>query len=867
VVLTGPGYARHSHADNYADVVFECRTTYCWGHSGQNVESAGYTIEHDGGLQGGSLANGYGTLRFLGGMHWVHVTATEDMNSNTFTKHIPVYVANNTTYPPTPAEIKSLRGTPEGWQVEFDILDADIAAAVPDGALVMIWAEERYSSAEGSLVGWNDREQMLFVGWLSEDRSVFDDALSDAEFLAVGPLGKLRELPMMSQSTSRNGNTTLWNIMDDNTLFKHLVYLLMWHSTVLNLCDLEEPAWVGDYPVVSLDAGQESGVSNLFDAVNGRPGADSIGARFTCDHAGQMYLRQDPVLMRSTDRQNVTVDVALQSSDWTGKIAIRRNHQLPVAWLRASAILADETEITPLLAVAPGDNPSQGGREERYDQQLAQSSDDFIRRVGRQYGRLNNPIRPFSMDILNGGLVADPAWMRYISLDLDADSNKRGISFDPDLTPQQTKAVSRLTLQAVDVTFDHDIGAMDQTWTLEPDNAGFRAKSEIVPTGDVDRAVSQPAKGIITYTPAATPEGSGVVVAADLSTIRRTADWSAATPTWAEKFDPDDWISGGTLTIQDFAIDPYNPGEGCIAAVHDTDGYLYLLRTTQLTNSSPTWSIIKTITVSADAATKIQVYLRGHTGAAGKYVLMVLDGGQWLKTYTTTDYFGSVTTWTCPDVWPAGNFTAMDASIYSNHIWVGGHDGSLYHSDNWGSSYSTVDTSDETAIFGATPADWLVNIAHIPPYNNASAATLLITQGDPTTYALGKSANSGTDWTGITPDYSGDDFGYVYNFSQGPLPLRPVATSWSDSSKIYAALARSALDVMRFFIYDSGWTMQADISSYAPYIIDVWPSDDDVVFGVGNAHLIYSEDAGENWAAKQWAGFSGGVGIWVESVG
>jgi hypothetical protein len=867
IINCGPGCGIHT-PQNLAVVPFSYAypTSYTWGAgASHNIDPDAFDFDYaDGALFGGSPANGSADIGFLGGFRWVHITGYETGSDKSWTRHVPVVVTSN-SFPPTPVTIKSLRGAPDGWRVEFDILDADIAAAVPDGALVMIWAAERYGSAEGSLTGYSDREQMLFVGWLAEERSVFDEALSEAEFVAVGPLGKLRELPMMSQNTSRNGTSFLASYILENTLFRHLCYLLMWHSTILNLCDLEEPDWAGDYPIVSLNSGQEGGVSNLFDAVNGRPGADSIGARFTCDHAGRMYLREDPVLMRVEDRQNVTIDVALQSSDWMGKIAIRRSHQLPVAWLRASAILANGSEITPLLAVAPGDNPSQGGREERYDQLLAQSSDDFIRRVGRQYGRLNNPILPFPMDIINGGLVADPAWMHYVSIDLDASSNKRGISFDPTLTPQQTKAVSRFALQSVDITFDHEIGAMSQTWTLEPDNSGFRAKLENVPTGDVDRAPSQPAKGVITYNPTTTPEGSGVVVAADLSTLRRTANWSAATPTWVEKFDPDDWITGGTLTIKDFAMDPYDPGEGCLVAVHDSDGYLHIARLTQLTNDSPVCAINKSIAIVDTDPDSVQVFLRPHTGQAGKFLLLIFDSGD-VNTYATTDYFGTVDTWTCPDTWPG--FGTMDASIYTDDIWVAGRSGILYHSTNWGVSYSTVDISDETAVFGGTASNWGFNMMHLPPYNNADSDNLIVLVIDSVSAdgAVGKTENTGTDWANITPSYSGDD----YRFDLVPvhyMPLSPIATSWSDHDKIYAALLRAARDVTRLFVYDGSWSMKSDISTYQPYIISVWPGDDTVVFGVCDEYLIYSEDEGENWAAKQWSGFSGGVGIWVGSIG
>lgn len=857
VVIAGPGYAKHSHTLNYADVEFDFRDTYAWGHSSQGIVTSGYTVEHDGSPGAGNLTNGYGTIRFMGGMHWVHATATEDVNNDTFTRHIPVYIANNTTYPPTPAQVTALRGTPEGWQVEFNILDADIAAAVLPGSLVMVWAEERYGSTEGSLIGHNDREQMLFVGWLSEDRSIFDDALSDAEFIAVGPLGKLRELPMMSQSTSRNGNTTLWNIIYENTMTKHLVYLLMWHSTILNVADLEEPDWADTYPIIVLDAGQEGGISNLFDVVNGQPGAGSVGARFTCDHAGQMYLRQVPTYLSSAERSLITVDAQLQSSDWTGKIAIQSNHHTPVAWLISTAIIASGDDITPLRAIAPGYNPAQGGREERYDNLYVLTQYDFLYRVGQQYARLNNPLPPFSITILNGGLVADPAWLHYVEMTLDEATNKRGINFDAD----------SFLLRAVDIEFDHEIGAMLQQWTIESEVSGPIAVAESVPTGDVNRAVSQPARGINLYNPTTTPEGSGVVVAADANTLRRTADWSAATPTWVEKFDPDDWITGGTLTIKDFAMDPYNPGEGCLVAVHDSDGYLHIVRTTQLTNTSPTWATIKSIAVTETDGSAVQVYLRSHSGQAGQFALLVLYGGQ-VYTYTTTNYYSTTTTWTCPESWPGIGFLGMDTAIYTDHIWVGGMEGYLYHSDDWGASYDEVDITDETGTFPGAAANWGTNMLHIPPYNNSSTANIiiLITNNSTGAGVVGETNNTGTDFTDITPSYSGDDYelDIVY---PGAVPLRPIVTAWSDKDKIYTALYRPARDVMRFFVYDGSWGMKSDVTSYLPYILAVWPGNDDVVFGVCHSYLIYSEDEGENWATKQWTGFGGGVGIWIGSIG
>lgn len=132
-----------------------------------------------------------------------------------------------------------------------------------------------------------------------------------------------------------------------------------------------------------------------------------------------------------------------------------RTHHDPVGALEAYAIVASSTEITAIKVAAPGSAPGQGGRLMNINRRLVQHRTEFLQRMGRRFAWENLKDKNLPLSILNGGLVADPAWGELITFTTTA-PNRRGLAYSG----------ARFMLWAVRVTYDHNTASCQEEWDL-----------------------------------------------------------------------------------------------------------------------------------------------------------------------------------------------------------------------------------------------------------------------------------------------------------------------------------------------------------------------------------------------------------------
>lgn len=511
----------------------------------------------DGTITTGTDSDPQITATFPAGYRWVSLTVT-DSSGNSHTARTLVVAATESTA--LQAVVTQLNGSLEnGWAAGFQVLEADVSQ-YPLGTPVIFWTEEKYGSTAGSLNGYAGREHVKFCGWLTDDTALIQPYSSDWTIAAQNAYGILQGLPGFSQTTERSASPTSWYHVADLTWWRHVHYLMLWHSTLLDVCDVERPAFFASYDVLRLDAD----AGTLTDQY--RFIAEAIAGRFTVDHLNRVYWRRNPHLMSSSDRASLTTIVTLQDTDWTDRLDIPTRHRPQANVIFGAAVIASASAAAACKAAAPGTSPGQGARQDSVDRWLVTSQSDLNERLGRYYALQNIDEPRLPIQILNGGLIADPAWQEWVKLTTSA-ANTRGKSY----TDQ------KFVLVSVSVRYDAESGTSLEAWELEkaaPDTVAS-AITVVLPRDEPpededyipdDGGYEEQPPPPYDYLPDDDFIPDDVVTPPEGDTIRRAIGWSNPlritaqaqndSPVWSELFAPD---GENVLSVQESAASTYPP--------------------------------------------------------------------------------------------------------------------------------------------------------------------------------------------------------------------------------------------------------------------------------------------------------------------
>lgn len=405
----------------------------------------------DGTITVGTSTSSQITATFPAGKRWVKLTVT-DSNGNTHTARALVVGVDEDEFPAVPHIVRRLDGeVSKGWEAAFELLTPD-ASAYPPGTAVIFWATERYGATKGSLNGYAGRQHVKFTGWVVDDNTKFEPrAISDYLVNAESALGIMGRLPAFGSLLQRSATPATWSDCADLNWWRHALYLMHWHSTLLEVCDLERPAFYTEYPLLRISSTTGS-LADQFQFV-----VKAAAGQFTCDQRGRIYARKDPHLMSESERSALTTILTLQDTDWVEAIGIQMRHRPQVAWMWAYAIVASATEEIAKKAAAPGSSPGQGEGQETLNGLLVTSQADLNQRLGKIYATRNQETERFPIQVANMGMVADPAWQEFVAFTTTA-YNKRGISY----------SAQRFVLVGVNVRYDGQRGVSSETWIVEP---------------------------------------------------------------------------------------------------------------------------------------------------------------------------------------------------------------------------------------------------------------------------------------------------------------------------------------------------------------------------------------------------------------
>ena len=785
-------------------------------------------------------------MRFPAGQRWVDLTVTDGYGS-TQRAVTPVITNDEDDWPYVPVQLESLNGSVEnGWECRVRVLADDVSDLLP-GTLMILYSEQFYNSVSGVVNGYPDREHILFTGWIVDEEAGIEPFQDELILTARTALGVLQTLPAYTASIEYNLAPTQWHHMITPNWFRSIVYLMMWHSTLALVCDIERPSFWEDYtfPAADFTAG------TLYDQLKTEVGRG--WCRLTEDRNGRLYTRRNPHLMDSSERAALAVTTHLQSTDWREAVRVQRPMGPRAGWLRGGGFENSTGALR--LALAPGDSPGQGADQgEEINGNWIMNQTELNLRLGNAYAYQNNTT-PYVQAVLNHqGLAFDPAWQEVVEFSLDTATNRRGIGF----------AQTPFVVVSYDFSHDPERGVTNEVLTLEALSEGVPATTQPVPDGDwEDQTWIPPDMPMTTYEPPAPPSNAAstpdLVYAADNLLLKRTRNFTSTPPTWETVFTPP---SGFSILM--WEVDYLNPRNAAQVVVGDDTTEARIYSTADLDSATPTWTLLRTLT---------GIYYHAHLICCaqfdGTWFLQLCRSDRTVEVHHTHDDWANLTT-VIPTTWRgissndavcAFAVSGQASSLTDGVVYVGyanqSGDPAFERSDDYGGTFPYHYDFVGGGSYQPTGA-WM------PWLDNADESKMYIGRAVHTGIAQGAiyvSSNKGATLTDVSPLYDG--------YTQGPGArgtriMRPLHIFTNATSLPVAMLASGNQVPYRLFVsavfptVGADWEYRYTFSEKA-YNIGGWPFDEDIYFVSGQTKLWYSADGGLTFAEKQWSGYSEGV--------
>lgn len=553
---TGPGTAATIDAiTGLINITFNGQHSFATA-DGATITTYAWDIA-DGTLVAGTLADDNIQATFPPGYRYVALTVV-DSNSKPHTAYCLVYARDPANDDSVEIEIESHRIGEGGTQMTVRPLTDIPVATYREGAPCLVWSREQTATG--------DRDHMLLIGFLHNEpqsiRATRTGNQRESLLQLLDVAGKMDTLPGFPQSLANDASrdtelipSITWSYMVNPTLDKYLHYLLLWHSTALEIADF---VWTGTGALYQFVLLTSDGAS-LWNQIDQRARAFLPDYALTCDQQGRIMIVPDPGLRDAADRTAV-IQAAIDENEYS-EISFTSQPAPRIHWLRGSAILAGLTvPIATAFGVAPGDAPGQGVGESTQGEQLALSQAALNAAIGHRYARLNAPYSTIRLTLIQNDTrtvsqVAwreiEPAHKEWVTIELSAETAaQRGITF----------TTIRALPKTIDIRYNNERSGLTRTVVLE---------AEIETVGEPGVTVVKPAiPGVGEYTPPAafTPPSFGlvsgqqqVVLIDESGNLYRTSNFQTTPPTWG---------SFTTLAtnyfavdpIYSFVVDPFSPG-------------------------------------------------------------------------------------------------------------------------------------------------------------------------------------------------------------------------------------------------------------------------------------------------------------------
>lgn len=321
-----------------------------------------------------------------------------------------------------------------GWQADFEVFtDAD-EDAFPEGAQVILFAEEElgdYNFGDNEPASY--RSEVKYVGYIVEGSVTVDSEASIVRFSTVGIHRIMQNRDNYSVALDHASAPSKWEELDDLDANKALAHVIHWHSTLSRIADVFLPSFyyynwkdISHRTASYLVKYQDFSRATLYAQLNDL--AQDIMAQVLVDRWGRVSIANDP---QFTDPDNLEPDlpdpVVLTSADWIDELVITFADEPKVSIACVEGMAFDGATVTPLIAYYPGELPTyRGSALTRSGVVLSdQSGANFLATC--LFAIANNKYPSVEMQCSGNYSFLDITMFGGIEMSLSAGATRRGI--------------------------------------------------------------------------------------------------------------------------------------------------------------------------------------------------------------------------------------------------------------------------------------------------------------------------------------------------------------------------------------------------------------------------------------------------------
>ncbi len=479
-------------ANGYYTIAFDLSATFA-AEYGATIASYVSAVFPTGSgtytVTAGSLATNTFTLRFTYGEYWLRL-AVVDNNGATSIRHVLIKAHDPDNYPPLTDfdGIELTRDINQGPSARIHAF-AGVSTLV-NGTMAVIWVDEQYSDADFTNTAGSLINNIDLVGWIESEENMFQtdptySAYATVQFEVQGVGARLSRLEGQLLAITNSASPSVWDQINNLTVWRAIVHFLQRHTTALQLCDFTSDSTDLTYlfPTITTMAGR------ALDNVSGGQGiADEINAQIEFAADGRMQLvRRAPFVL--AEGGTPTTIATWLNQDIVGDLKWSFPHYLQYGYLDADGAVWDGSSaaVVPFLSRAPGLAQTSGPDTGRLNNQILASTTDLAaaqaelsRRAGCQWNVLNN----------NGTITANhpdgyhwllPSFGQVYQFSLDTTSNIRSYTFANNFL---------WMIKQVTVRHDNAKGTRDVQATYVPAQAGFTGVTvPIINEGSIEPAL------------------------------------------------------------------------------------------------------------------------------------------------------------------------------------------------------------------------------------------------------------------------------------------------------------------------------------------------------------------------------------------
>lgn len=381
--------------------------------------SLSYSWEFEGGTPSTSASHTPGTVSYSTAGHYVtKLTVTGDNGAEDITyRYVSVYEKPANSANNNPIKNWTMRGLggsrgEGGNRVMLSVTAENLS--LHGGDVVVIFADDWYGATNTSLGGNSiGNAKIFFVGHIVSNSIKWDYRTSTAEF----EVGNITEQMRATETFAISLETTKdepakWFQMKDLDGRKGIYHYLKWHSTVLNLADLEFRGQ--DALVQYFDTDKQS----LFDAVDNYMRNALLGTMVS-DRQGKLWVEVG-AYMYDNPTGSFPPSMSIARRDWMGEpnIEERLNNEVSFVEVGGVAYSGETGTFQPFISNAPGSTPDGRGQPENIPGLALASQEQLNKISGNVYANSNSRYPTISLDLTSNFRNLDIAPLETVDINI-----------------------------------------------------------------------------------------------------------------------------------------------------------------------------------------------------------------------------------------------------------------------------------------------------------------------------------------------------------------------------------------------------------------------------------------------------------------